>query len=62
MYSPAALEPTVILQRSGSAHPLHIPLPLPPVTGNATQDRLVMHAYRRLKGRLSREARTAPQC
>ncbi len=60
MHSRAIVEPTAIMGCDVTPH--SFPLPVPPVTGNTTQDRLVMHAYSRLKNRLSREARTTTQC
>ncbi|MGF1527366.1 MAG: hypothetical protein ACFCBW_11315 [Candidatus Competibacterales bacterium] len=57
MKRPQFLEPTLLMPRSHNA----VCVPAPASTGNATQDRLVKHAYRRLQGRLSRKAKTVAQ-
>ncbi len=51
------LKPTVLMDHPGAGY--HIPLPQ--VTGNKTQNRLVMQAYRRLQSRLARGNQTTEQ-
>ncbi|MGF1526969.1 MAG: hypothetical protein ACFCBW_09270 [Candidatus Competibacterales bacterium] len=51
------LEPTQLMSRPGAAYRV----PFPTTTGNATHDRLVLQAYRRLQSRLARGGQTAAQ-